>query len=58
MRLGKRDLAERGTLVLALYCAEDLCEQFGVDGCAGGVQIGAGVEALQDLVELVRLEVG
>jgi hypothetical protein len=45
-------------LVLALYCVEDSCEQFGVDGCARGVQICPGAEVLQGLVELVRLEVG
>jgi hypothetical protein len=51
-------LAEPRTLVLALYFAEDLGEQFGVDGCAGGVQIGAGVEASHNPVELAWPEVG
>jgi len=56
--MGKRDLAERGTLVVAPYRMEDLCEQVGVDGRARRVQIGTGVKALQGLVELVSREVG
>ncbi len=57
MRLCKVDAAECGSPVLAGHCTEDPCKQFGVDLCAGGIQLGTRHEPLQNALQLLRFKV-